>query len=203
MPRRSGCEFRHVECTEIDSACRIQPQQQRGSLVGLDVAEDLAATGGDPALSVQQILMSERHAVKRATGLSGCKLSVAFGGRTKRRLFFEKDEGIHFRLPGLDSVEAGLRRLDRTDAAGSNRVRDFRQIEERWIAHRAAPSRARAKWAGSSSNRSVPLSRRTAALSRPTSAASSAARALLTEPFCNSVPISSITSESTASVCFS
>src|SRR6201999_2195796 len=97
-------------------------------------------------------------------------------GRRQRLFLVETDEGVHLGLPGLDPSETRLRRFDRADAPGSNGVGNFREVLQRQIGHRAAASSARAKWAGSSANRSVLTSRRTAVLSRETSAASSAAR---------------------------
>src|SRR5580698_2899327 len=105
VSRRTGREFRHVKRAKIDSACRIQPRQQCRCPLGLDVPEYLAAAGGDLAFPIEKILVSERHAMQLAAGLSRRELRIASRGRVERHFLIETDEGVDFRLPGLDPVK--------------------------------------------------------------------------------------------------
>ena len=127
--KRMGGEFRHVEPAERDRAGGIE-FAQHGRIRGGDPSAADRRTGrGNLALAIEHVLVRQRHAMQDTDRPAALQRLVARSGAPQRLLLLDRDECIDLRLPRADSVQAGLRHLDRADPARLDEARDGGELQ--------------------------------------------------------------------------
>src|SRR5687767_3514227 len=113
VPVRPGSELRQMQGAEVDCTRGIEPLENGRRNRRNPIAADERSSCGNISGAVKEVLVRERHAMKRAAGPSLRELPIEAPGSFNCLIRPKRDEAVDVRLPSFDPGEAGFGHLDR------------------------------------------------------------------------------------------